>query len=91
LGEEHPLLTFAGHSEIESCLNAEGFSVLTSGRIVGHLESLVFPQNDAANQCNPHRPALVAKERHNGAAERSSGRIMPGMVARIGNNSGKRS
>lgn len=59
--------------------NAVVFSFLTSGRIVGHLERLpdrvVFPRNDAANRCEPHRSALVAKERHNGAAERSLGRI----------------
>ena len=56
--------------------DAEGFSFLTSGRTVGHLERspdrVVFPQNDAANRCNPHRSALVTvtKERPNGAAER---------------------
>ena len=55
--------------------DAEGFSFLTSGRTVGHLERspdrVVFPQNDAANRCNPPSSALVAKERPNGAAERS--------------------
>jgi hypothetical protein len=61
--------------------DADGFSFLTSGRTVGHLERspdrVVFPQNDAANRCNPPSSALVAKERPNGAAERSVGRIMP--------------
>jgi hypothetical protein len=66
--------------------NREGFSFLTSGRTVGHLERspdrVVLPPNDAANRCNPHRPALVAKERPNGAAERSLGRIMPTTMAK---------
>jgi len=48
------------------------FRFLTNGRIVGDLErspdSVVFPQNDAANRYNPHRPAMVAKERPDGAA-----------------------
>jgi hypothetical protein len=35
---------------------------------------VVFPRNDAANRCEPHRSALVAKERPDGE-ERSLGRI----------------
>ena len=45
--------------------DAEGFSFLTSGRIVGDLErspdSVVFPQNDGANRREPHRSAPIAK------------------------------
>jgi hypothetical protein len=75
---------FCGTRASISPSEAVVFSFL--GRIVGHLEGspdrVVFPRNDAANRYESDRLALVAKERHNGAAERSLGRIMPTTMAK---------